>query len=248
MASDERRIEGLLVDFGGVLTSDVFQSFADFCRTEGLAADTVRERFANDADARDLLAELECGRISEAQFEPRFGELLGVERHVGLIDRLFGAMRPDDAMLAGVAAAKRGGVRTGLLSNSWGRGRYDRSRFAELFDAVVISGEVGMRKPDPAIYELACERLDRTPDRCVFVDDLAGNLKPARAIGMATVLHRDAAAEILRRDPRTCTGNVFIDDEVLAEAGVTDLDGYAAPGAELALDLFVEGWPAAAPG
>ncbi|MDP9294957.1 MAG: HAD family phosphatase [Actinomycetota bacterium] len=188
--------DGLLVDFGGVLTSDVFASFADFCRNEGLEPDAVRERFMSDAGARDLLAELECGRISEAQFEPRFGELLGVERHEGLIDRLFGGMRPEEAMLAGVAAAKRAGVRTGLLSNSWGQGRYDRSRFAELFDAVVISGEVGMRKPDPAIYALACERLEHAPERCVFVDDLPGNLKPARAIGMATVLHRDAASTL----------------------------------------------------
>jgi putative hydrolase of the HAD superfamily len=188
--------DGLLVDFGGVLTSDVFASFADFCRNEGLESDAVRERFMSDAGARDLLAELECGRISEAQFEPRFGELLGVERHEGLIDRLFGGMRPDEGMLAGVAAAKRAGVRTGLLSNSWGQGRYDRSRFAELFDAVVISGEVGMRKPDPAIYALACERLGRAAERCVFVDDLPGNLKPARAIGMATVLHRDAASTL----------------------------------------------------
>jgi putative hydrolase of the HAD superfamily len=188
--------DALLVDFGGVLTSDVFASFADFCRNEGLEPDAVRERFMSDASARDLLAELECGRISEAQFEPRFGELLGVERQEGLIDRLFGGMRPEEAMLAGVVAAKRAGVRTGLLSNSWGQGRYDRSRFAELFDAVVISGEVGMRKPDPAIYALACERLDRAPERCVFVDDLPGNLKPARVIGMATVLHRDAASTL----------------------------------------------------
>ncbi|HYM56888.1 MAG TPA: HAD family phosphatase [Solirubrobacteraceae bacterium] len=188
--------DGLLVDFGGVLTSDIFASFADFCRNEGLEADAVRKRFSNDADARDLLAELECGRISEAQFEPRFGELLGVGRHEGLIDRLFGGMRPEEDMLAGVTAAKRAGVRTGLLSNSWGQGRYDRSRFGELFDAVVISGEVGMRKPDPAIYALACKRLDRAPERCVFVDDLPGNLKPAREIGMATVLHRDAASTL----------------------------------------------------
>jgi len=188
--------DGLLVDFGGVLTSDVFASFADFCRNEGLEADAVRERFMTDEGARDLLAQLECGRISERQFEPRFGELLGVERHESLIDRLFGGMRPDEAMIDGVAAARRAGVRTGLVSNSWGQGRYDRSRFAELFDALVISGEVGMRKPDPAIYALACERLGHAPERCVFVDDLPGNLKPARAIGMATVLHRDAAGTL----------------------------------------------------
>ena len=87
-------------------------------------------------------------------------------------------------------------MRTGLLSNSWGDDRYDRSRFAELFDAVVISSEVGLRKPDPEIYALACERLGLAPERCVFVDDLGGNLKPAAAIGIATVKHTEAAATI----------------------------------------------------
>jgi epoxide hydrolase-like predicted phosphatase len=190
------RRDGLLVDFGGVLTSNVFDSFADFCRAEGLEPDTVRDRFMHDAGARALLGDLECGRMTEAEFEPRFGELLGVERSDGLIDRLFAGMRPDEPMLAAVAAAKRAGVRTGLVSNSWGQGRYDRSRFDELFDLAVISGEVGMRKPDPRIYALAAERLGVPPDRCVFVDDLPGNLKPAREIGMATVAHRDADTTI----------------------------------------------------
>ena len=66
----------------------------------------------------------------------------------------------------------------------------------ELFDAVVISAEVGLRKPDPAIYRLAAQRLGRPPEAIVLVDDLPGNLKPARAAGMATVVHRDAAATL----------------------------------------------------
>ncbi len=84
-----------------------------------------------------------------------------------------------------------------MLSNSWGEDRYDSAMLAELFDAWVISGEVGLRKPDPAIYELAAERLGLAPDACVFVDDLPGNLKPALALGMATVLHRGDAAATL---------------------------------------------------
>jgi putative hydrolase of the HAD superfamily len=186
----------LLVDFGGVLTTNVFDAFADFCRAEGLAPDTVRDRFMTDPEARDLLGDLETGRIDEAQFEPRFAALLGVERAEGLIDRLFAGMVPEPAMLDAVRAARRGGVRTGLLSNSWGQERYDRATLEELFDAVVISGEVGMRKPSPEIYALAAERLGREPERIVFVDDLPGNLKPAREIGMATVLHRDAGATV----------------------------------------------------
>jgi putative hydrolase of the HAD superfamily len=186
----------LLVDFGGVLTTNVFDAFAEFCRAEGLAPDTVRDRFMTDPEARDLLGDLETGRIDEAQFEPRFAALLGVERAEGLIDRLFAGMVPEPAMLDAVRAARRGGVRTGLLSNSWGQERYDRATLEELFDAVVISGEVGMRKPSPEIYSLAAERLGREPERIVFVDDLPGNLKPAREIGMATVLHRDAGATV----------------------------------------------------
>jgi epoxide hydrolase-like predicted phosphatase len=105
-------------------------------------------------------------------------------------------MRPDQAMLDAVAAAKRAGVRTGLISNSWGRGRYDRSAFPELFDGWVISGEEGMRKPEPAMYRLGAERIGLEPAQCVFVDDLPFNLKPARELGMATVLHRDAKQTI----------------------------------------------------
>jgi epoxide hydrolase-like predicted phosphatase len=184
--------DGLLVDFGGVLTTNVFDSFAAFCRDAGLAPDTVRDLFMHEPAARALLGDLETGRVSDAEFEARFAPMLGVEPADGLISRLFARMRPEERMFDGVAAAKRAGVRTGLVSNSWGEEGYDRTRFAELFDVLVISGEIGIRKPAPEIYALAAERLGRAPERCVFVDDLAGNLKPARAIGMATVLHRDA--------------------------------------------------------
>ena len=132
-----------------------------------------------------------------AEFEPRFAALLDVEPE-RLIDRLFAGMEPDTAMLDGVRAVRRAGFRTGLLSNSWGDATaYDPALLEELFDAWVISSEVGVRKPDPAIYELAAERLGLQPAACVFVDDLPGNLKPARAIGMATVLHRGDAAATL---------------------------------------------------
>ena len=184
--------DGLLIDFGGVLTSNVFDSFAAFCRDEGLPPDTVRDLFMQEQAARQVLGDLETGRATEAEFEARFAPLLGVEPAEGLIARLFARMAPDERMFDGVAAARRAGIRTGLVSNSWGEEGYDRTRFAELFDAVVISGEIGIRKPAPEIYALAAERLGRPPERCVFVDDLAGNLKPAREIGMATVLHRDA--------------------------------------------------------
>ena len=191
-----RLVRGLIVDYGGVLTTDVFASFRTFCEAEGLHADTVRDRFMGDPEARALLERLETGRAREAEFETAFAAVLGVapER---LIDRLFGHMEPDEAMIAGVLAARAAGVRTAMLSNSWGDDRYDRRQLEELFDAWVISGEVGIRKPDPAIYELAAQRLGLPPEQCVFVDDLPGNLKPARAIGMATVVHRGDAAATL---------------------------------------------------
>ena len=184
------------MDYGGVLTTDVFASFRRFCEAEGLAADTVRDRFMSDPEARALLERLETGRAREAEFEAAFAKLLGVapER---LIDRMFGFMLPDEAMLAGVLAARRAGVRTAMLSNSWGDDRYDQAQLERLFDAWVISGEVGVRKPDPEIYALAAERLGLPPEECVFVDDLPGNLKPARALGMATVVHRGDAAQTL---------------------------------------------------
>jgi putative hydrolase of the HAD superfamily len=192
---------GLIVDYGGVLTTDVFASFRAFCEAEGLPPDTVRDRFRSDPEARELLAGLETGALSVAEFEPRFAALLEVKSE-RLIERLFGGMAPDEAMLDGVRAARRAGTRTALLSNSWGAATtYDPELLRELFDAWVISSEVGLRKPDPAIYELAAERLGLPVAACVFVDDLPGNLKPARALGMATVLHRgDAAATLAEVD------------------------------------------------
>jgi putative hydrolase of the HAD superfamily len=189
---------GLLVDFGGVLTSNIFESFSDFCEAEGLTPDHVRTAFRSDEGGRQLLFDLELGKLGEPEFERSFAELLGLapERADGLIDRLFGGMRPDRDMEMAVVMAKRQGIRTGLISNSWGSNRYELDRFPELFDGWVISGEEGMRKPDPEIYALGAERIGLPPEDCVFVDDLPGNLKPARAMGMATVHHTSAAETI----------------------------------------------------
>jgi epoxide hydrolase-like predicted phosphatase len=190
---------GLLVDFGGVLTTSVFASFAAFCRAERLPEDRVAHAFRADPRARGLLEALELGEIDAPAFEQRLAAALGLadERAQGLTRRLFAGAGPDEAMLAAVAAARSAGVRTGLVSNSWGDAlAYDRDGFPALFDAWVISHEVGLRKPDPAIYVLAAERLGLPPGECVLVDDLGGNLKPAAALGMATVRHRAAAGTI----------------------------------------------------
>ena len=190
----ERR--GLLVDWGGVMTTNVFESFEVFCVDEGLRPASVRDAFRQDPLARELLADFECGRLEDRDFERRFGAVLKVPQPDGLIGRLFGRMRADAAMQDAVAAFKAAGVRTGMLSNSWGERTYDRSRFAELFDVLVISGEEGVRKPSPELYEIAVERMALAAEELVFVDDLPCNLKPARALGMATVHHADAAATI----------------------------------------------------
>jgi putative hydrolase of the HAD superfamily len=83
-------------------------------------------------------------------------------------------------------------VKTALLSNSWGSENYPRERFADTFDVLVISGEVGIRKPDPEIFHLAARRLGVAPHDCVFVDDLDRNVMVAQELGMAGVLHRRA--------------------------------------------------------
>jgi len=180
------------VDFGGVLTSNVWDSFRAFAVAEGLEPDTVKRLFRDDADALAELRRLERGETDEAAFGERFGALLGVEDTAGLVDRLFAGMEPDEAMVGGVRAARAAGVRTGLISNSWGAGRYDRASFPELFDGVVISGEVGLNKPDPEIFRLGAERVGLAPADCVFVDDLEENCVGAEQAGMTPVLHRGA--------------------------------------------------------
>ncbi len=195
MASEEGRYAGLLVDWGGVLTSDLFASFRAFCELEGLEPDAVRRIFREDAACRDLLIAFETGALPEEEFETRFAPYLGVSSP-GLIDRLFAGSAPDDDMVEALRRARAGGVRTGLVSNSWGTRRYPRELLGELFDGVVISGEVGMRKPAPEIYRLGAERIGVEPEVCVFVDDLPFNLSPAAELGMATVHHRSAAETI----------------------------------------------------
>ncbi|WP_146175229.1 HAD family hydrolase [Paraconexibacter algicola] len=188
--------KGLIMDWGGVMTTSLFASFAAFDRASGLADGTVKQAFRTDPEARAALDDLECGRATVAQFEERFAAVLGLDSGDGLALRLFSGVGPDDAMLDAVEAFRAAGVRTGLLSNSWADESYDRGRFATLFDVLVISGEEGMRKPDPRIYELAVERMGLAAQELVFVDDIGGNLKVPRAMGIHTVLHVDAATTL----------------------------------------------------
>ena len=183
---------GLLVDFGGVLTTNVFESFRAFCRTEGLDPEAFLNLFRGDPEARVELRQVETGQLPEDEFARRIGARLGLRETEGLIDRLFAGMETDGAMVAAVKRVKAAGIRTGLLSNSLGSGRYDRDSFPELFDGVVISGEVGLHKPQPEMFMLGAERIGLPPEQCVFVDDLRENCEGAEAVGMTAILHRGA--------------------------------------------------------
>jgi len=186
-------MNGLLVDFGGVLTTNVFQSFKQFAEAEGLDRDAIKRAFREDPEALGLLRQLEKNEITVEEFEPRFAERIGVPegRVDGLVGRLFAGVGPEERMLDAVRRARGAGIRTGLISNSWGEGiAYDQAMLDELFDAVVISGDVGLHKPDEAIFRLGAERLGVPPEECVFVDDLRENCAGAEAVGMTAILHR----------------------------------------------------------
>ncbi len=195
--STNRRHTALIVDFGGVLTTDIWTAFAAFCEAEGLDPETVKNLFRGDERALALLRELEMGGLEDAAFEAQFGQLLGVESTEGLIGRLFAGLRPEERMVAAVQKAGAEGIKTGLISNSWGTGIYERAPM-EIFDATVISGDVGLHKPQPEIYMLACERLGVAPGEAVFVDDLRENCAGAEAVGMTAVLHRGVEGTLLR--------------------------------------------------
>jgi putative hydrolase of the HAD superfamily len=189
----EGRFEAAFFDFGGVLTNPVWDSFAAFCRGEGLDPDAVKKLFREDRDAIALLRKLETGTITEPEFERAFGAKLGLRNHERLIDSMFAGMTPDEEMLAAVRDLRRGGIHTGLISNSWSVDHYDRGLLAELFEEAVISAEVGLHKPQPEIYLLAAERVGVEPKASLFVDDLRENCEGAEAVGMTAIRHRTTA-------------------------------------------------------
>ena len=188
--------KAMLVDFGGVLTTDIWPSFAAFCEQRNLDGGAAKQLFRNNPDALATLRGLETGEIEPADFEHRFAALLGTEPD-GLVEGLFAGLQPAEPMVEAVRRAREAGVPTGLISNSWVMDHYT-DEIRGLFDAVVISAEVGLHKPQPEIYLLAAKRLGVAPDDCVFVDDLRENCAGAEAVGMTAVLHRDADQTIAR--------------------------------------------------
>lgn len=193
-----RRHTALLMDFGGVLTTNMWEGFDEFCRVEGIEEGAVRKLFKHEPEALADLRLLETGEIEPTEFERRFGPRLGIAETEGLIARMFAGVGPEERVIAAVRAAREAGVRTGLISNSWGTSIYDPEALEGMFDAVVISGDIGLHKPQPEIYELAADRLGVEPESCVFVDDLRENVRGAEQVGMTAILHRDPEATLAR--------------------------------------------------
>lgn len=182
----------LLIDFGGVLTSNVFDGFEAFCVEERLDPGRFSTLVGSERAAQRLLVEVETGRMREAEFEAAFAPMLGATVSAeGLIDRLTGRLTPDEPMLAAVATLRSAGVTTVLVSNSFGYGAYAGYAFDRLFDHVVISGAIGIRKPSRGIYALALALAKAEAADAVFVDDIARNVAAAERLGIRGVHHVD---------------------------------------------------------
>jgi putative hydrolase of the HAD superfamily len=165
----------------------------------------VMRTWVNDAyqagGAVNPIHALERGECTDAEFE----QLLAAQIicrdgqpvvAAGLLDRMFAATELSDPMHDLVRAVRAAGLRTGLLSNSWGVGAYPSHLFPGLFDAVVISAEVGMRKPEERIFQHAASLLGVDPQECVFIDDIEANVVAAEALGMTGLWHTDPADTI----------------------------------------------------
>jgi putative hydrolase of the HAD superfamily len=189
---------GLILDFGGVVTTDLYAEMSAFSVREGLAPDAIARVLRDDPEGREAFAAVERGEITQREYETIIGRLLGVDDH-GLLTRALGGLRPRPEVLDFIRRTRAAGIRVGLLSNSCGEGDYDPYKgydLDDIFDAVVVSGDTGLRKPDPAIYLIAAEQLGVPPSECVYADDTASNLPPAEELGMATVHFTDAAKGI----------------------------------------------------
>lgn len=183
-------ISAVLWDFGGVLSSSPFEAFARHEREAGLPADFLRTVNATNPDG-NAWAKLERNEVGVDEFDELFAaESAGLGHRVQgrtVLGLLGGDLRHE--MLDAVRRLRAAGLKTALLTNNvvsmdgWG----DSIGLDDLFDVVVESSKAGVRKPDPAAYELVLSRLGVEASEVVFLDDLGVNLKPARAMGMRTI-------------------------------------------------------------
>jgi putative hydrolase of the HAD superfamily len=193
----------VITDWGGVMTNPILESVTAWLQSDGIdraSYKTVMKAWVamayDDGENTNPIRALERGECTEAEFERQLAEQLvrtdgAVVPPDGLLSRMFAGSVFDQVMHDLIRSARQAGLRTALLSNSWG-GNYPRHLFPELFDAVVISSEVGMRKPEPRIFRLATELIGLAPAECVFIDDIAENVAAAQAAGLVGVHHRTA--------------------------------------------------------
>ncbi|MFV5998013.1 HAD-IA family hydrolase [Streptomyces sp. NPDC056231] len=190
--------KGLVLDFGGVLTTPLLPAALAFERREGLAAGTLLTSLYLDPEGIRLTERLERGTLTQTHWNEAAGRLLGV-RPENLMGRVFADLRPETTVIAAAAAARRAGVKVGILSNSVGLAPwnlYDGYELEELYDAVVVSEVHGTRKPEPEMYRLVLDALDLKAEDCVFVDDTEQYLPPAAELGFATVHAVDPARTV----------------------------------------------------
>jgi putative hydrolase of the HAD superfamily len=183
---------GVLWDFGGVLSSSPFEAFARYEAERGLPEGFIRRVNATDPHT-NAWARFERAELDLAAFDDAFAaesEALGHQVPGSVVlDLLGGELRSE--MLGAVRRCRQHGLVTGLLTNNIApmqeRGWAEELGLAELFDVVVESAVAGVRKPEPAAYELVLGQMELRAEEVVFLDDLGINLKPARAMGMATI-------------------------------------------------------------
>jgi putative hydrolase of the HAD superfamily len=188
-------IEAVIFDFGGVLTTSPFEAFARFEREHGLPVDIIRRTNAAN-HLENAWAKFERAEVDIETFDRLFSEesrALGAEvRGRDVLPLLQGDLRPEmvEALKRIKAQFKTGCITNNLPANAIGS-RTGRSLYVAevmvLFDHVIESAKIGLRKPDPRIYRMMIETLKVDPKACVYLDDLGVNLKPAREMGMTTI-------------------------------------------------------------
>jgi epoxide hydrolase-like predicted phosphatase len=203
-------IRGVVSDFGGVLTSPLQQAFLRAQDGLGIPLEAYGAAMmtASARDGVNPLFALERGDITEADFlgrmERGLAEALGREVSLdGFGERLMGALEPNEQLFAYLRGLRARGLRMGLLTNNvreWEPYWRTMLPVDEVFDVVVDSGFVGMRKPERGIYELTLERLGLPGSECVFLDDLEVNVEAARELGMHGIVYRDADQAIAELD------------------------------------------------
>jgi putative hydrolase of the HAD superfamily len=188
-------IEAVIWDFGGVITTSPFEAFARFEAKRGLPADIIRRTNAAN-HLENAWAKFERAEIDADAFDELFAaesRALGVEvRGKDVLPLLSGDLRPEmvEALRRAKEKFKTGCITNNLPANSIGSNAGRSLYVAEvmaLFDHIIESAKIGLRKPDPRIYRMMTDALSVDPKNCVYLDDLGVNLKPAREIGMTTI-------------------------------------------------------------